>query len=561
MAVSLKPERLKRYTDVARLLIKYGRSDLIRPAGLEDSVLPDEIAEEAGAAAPAEELAKDLERLGPTFIKLGQLFSTRADLLPGPYLEALERLQDQIEPFPYEEVERIVSGELGVRISKAFAEFDPVPLAAASLSQVHRAYMRDGRAVVVKVQRPDIRELIVGDLEALNEIAHFLDEHTELGKRYEFENMLVNLRKSLLRELDFTIEANNLHTIGQNLAEFENIVIPEPIDDYTTTRVLTMEYIEGKKITALNPLRVLELDGSSLADELFSAYLKQFLVDGIFHADPHPGNVFVTDDDRVALLDLGMVGRVTRTFQDNLLRLLLAISEGRGEVAAEAAIKMGEAKENFDRRTFHRRITDLVADNSDAVLSKLNAGKVTLEITRISADCWFSLPAEFTMIAKALMNLDRVVYSLDSTFDPNAVIREQSNEILQRNIAKSMAPSNLLAGVVDLKEFAETFPRRVNKILDAIGNNEVRIGVDAIDEKVVLEGLQKVANRITLGLVVAALIVGAALLMRVETSWRIWGYPGLAMILFLLAAAAGALLIFSILFYDEKRRKGDKHKH
>ncbi len=561
MAVSLKPERLKRYTDVAKLLIKYGRSDLIRPAGLEDSVLPDEIAEEAGAAAPAEELAKDLERLGPTFIKLGQLFSTRADLLPGPYLDALERLQDQIEPFPYEEVERIVSSELGVRISKAFAEFDPAPLAAASLAQVHRAYMRDGRAVVVKVQRPDIRELIVGDLEALNEIAHFLDDHTELGKRYEFENMLVNLRKSLLRELDFTIEANNLHTIGQNLAEFENIVIPEPIDDYTTTRVLTMEYIEGKKITALNPLRLLEVDGSLLADELFSAYLKQFLVDGIFHADPHPGNVFVTDDDRIALLDLGMVGRVTRTFQDNLLRLLLAISEGRGEVAAEAAIKMGEAKENFDRRSFHRRITDLVAENSDAVLSKMNAGKVTLEITRISADCWFSLPAEFTMFAKALMNLDRVVYTLDSSFDPNAVIRERANEILQRNITKSMAPNNLLSGVVELKEFAETFPRRVNKILDAIGNNEVRIGVDAIDEKVVLEGLQKVANRITLGLVVAALIVGAALLMRVETSWRIWGYPGLAMILFLLAAAAGGMLIFSIVFYDEKRRKGDKHKH
>lgn len=559
MVVSLKPERLKRYKDVAKLLIKYGRSDLISAAGLEDSVLPDEIAEEAGAAAPAEELAKDLERLGPTFIKLGQLLSTRADLLPGPYLDALERLQDQIEPFPYEEVERIVSGELGVRISKAFTDFDPVPLAAASLSQVHRAYMRDGRAVVVKVQRPEIRELIVGDLEALGEIAHFLDEHTELGKRYEFDNMLVNLRKSLLRELDFTIEANNLHTIAQNLAEFDNIVIPQPVEDYSTTRILTMEYIAGKKITALNPLRLLEIDGGLLADELFSAYLKQFLVDGIFHADPHPGNVFLTDDNRIGLIDLGMVGRVTQKFQDNLLRLLLAISEGRGEVAAEAAIKMGEPKENFDRKSFERRITDLVAENSDAVLSKLNAGKVTLEITRISADCWFRLPAEFTMIAKALLNLDRVVYTLDSSFDPNAIIREQSNEILQRNIVKSMAPANLLAGVVDLKEFAETFPGRVNRILDRVGNNEIRIGVDAIDEKVVLEGLQKVANRITLGLVVASLIVGAALLMRVETSFRIWGYPGLAMILFLLAAAAGAMLVFSILFYDEKRRKRDKH--
>ncbi len=554
MVVSLKPERLKRYKDVAMLLIRYGRSDLISAAGLEGSVLPDEIAAESQTAS-AEDLAKDLERLGPTFIKLGQLLSTRADLLPGPYLEALERLQDQIEPFPYEEVERIVSGELGVRLSKAFADFDPVPLAAASLAQVHRAYMRDGRAVVVKIQRPDIRDLIVGDLEALGEIGHFLDEHTELGKRYEFENMLVNLRKSLLRELDFTIEANNLSTIGQNLAQFEDIVIPEPIEDFTTTRILTMEYISGKKITALNPLRLLEIDGSLLAEELFSAYLKQFLVDGIFHADPHPGNVFLTDDDRIALLDLGMVGRITRSFQDNLLRLLLAISEGRGETAAQAAIKMGEAKEGFDRSSFERRITDLVADNADAVLSRANAGKVTLEITRIAADCWFRLPPEFTMFAKALMNLDRVVYTLDEHFNPNIIIRERANEILQQNIIKSVAPSNLLSGVVDLKEFAEKFPTRINRILDAVGNNELSFKVDAIDEKVVLEGLQKVANRITLGLVVAALIVGAALLMRVETSFRIFGYPGLAMIFFLLAAAAGFVLAFSIVFYDEKRRR------
>jgi predicted unusual protein kinase regulating ubiquinone biosynthesis (AarF/ABC1/UbiB family) len=555
MVMSLKPERLKRYKDVAMLLIKYGRSDLLSPAGLENSVLPEEIASESGTIAPAEELAKDLEKLGPTFIKLGQLLSTRADLRPAPYLDALTRLQDHIEPFPYEEVDRIVSSELGVRISKAFEEFDPIPIGAASLAQVHRAWMRDGRAVVVKVQRPNIRELIVGDLEALGEIAHFMDQHTELGKRYEFENMLVQLRKSLLRELDFTIEANNLHTIGENLAEFENIVIPEPVDDYTTTRVLTMDFITGKKITDLSPLRLLEIDGALLANELFSAYLKQFLVDGIFHADPHPGNVFITDDDQIALLDLGMVGRVTRGFQDNLLRLLLAISEGRGDTAAEAAVRMGEAKEGFDRRTFDRRIADLVNENSDAILSRLNAGKVTLEITKVSADCWFRLPAEFTMIAKALLNLDRVVYTVDPTFDPNAVIRERANEILERNLLKSMAPSNLISGVVDLKEFAEKLPSRVNRILDAAGNNELRFKVDTIDEKVVLEGLQKVANRITLGLIVAALIVGAALLMRVETSFRILGYPGLAIILFLLAAIAGVVLAFSIVFYDVKRIK------
>jgi len=207
--VSLKPERLKRYKDVALLLVKYGRSDLVKQAGLEDHLELDEQAL-AETSPKAEELASDLEKLGPTFIKLGQLLSTRADLLPAPYLEALARLQDQIEPFAYEEVDRIVSGEIGVRISKAFADFDPKPLAAASLAQVHRAHMRDGRAVVVKVQRPNIRDQIVDDLEALGQMAQFLDAHTELGKRYDFENMLDGLRASLLRELDFKLEANNL---------------------------------------------------------------------------------------------------------------------------------------------------------------------------------------------------------------------------------------------------------------------------------------------------------------------------------------------------------------
>ncbi|HEY6805217.1 MAG TPA: AarF/UbiB family protein [Pyrinomonadaceae bacterium] len=552
MGVLLKPERLKRYKDVALLLIKYGRSDLVGLAGLGESVLAEEMV--TATTASADELAKDLEHLGPTFIKLGQLLSTRADLLPEPYLDALTRLQDQIEPFKFEEVERIVSSELGIRISKAFADFETTPLAAASLGQVHRAYMRDGRAVVVKVQRPNIRELIVDDLESLGEIAQFLDAHTELGRRYEFENMLFNLRKSLIAELDYTSEAANLDRIGENLLEFDHIIVPEPIHAYTTSRVLTMEYISGKKITSLTPLRLLELDGVGLADEFFRAYLKQILIDGIFHADPHPGNVFVTDNDCVALIDLGMVGHVTRSFQDNLLRLLLAISEGRGELAAESAVRMGQPKEGFERAAFDRRIIELVAENRDMVLSRLNAGKVTLEITKISADCWFSLPSQFTMIAKALMNLDRVVYALDPNFDPNAVIRDEANEILQRNVLRTLSPSNLLAGAVDVKEFAEKLPGRINRLLDEIGNNNLRIKVDAIDEKVVLEGLQKVANRITLGLVVAALIVGAAMLMRVDTTFRILGYPGFAMIFFLLAAAAGLILAFNILFHDKKAK-------
>lgn len=552
--VSLKPERLKRYKDVALLFVKYGRSDLVQQAGLEDSIELDEM-QLAETRPQAEELAADLEKLGPTFIKLGQLLSTRADLLPAPYLEALSRLQDRIEPFPYEQVDEIVSGELGVRISKAFADFDPEPLAAASLAQVHRAHMRDGRAVVVKVQRPNIREQIIEDLEALGQMAQFLDTHTEIGKRYEFENMLLGLRRSLLRELDFKVEANNLITFAENMREFDRIIIPDPIENFSTARILTMEYIPGKKITELSPLRLMEIDGPGLARELFRAYLKQILLDGLVHADPHPGNVILTDDDRIALLDLGMVTRLLPGFRDNLLRLLLAISEGRGEEAAETAIRMGEAKSRFNKSEFTSRVAELVAEHADSNLSRLDSGQVALEITKISADCWFRLPSEFTMVAKALLNLDRVVFTLDPTFEPSAVIRQRATEVLQRNLMQSIAPGNIIGSVVELKEFVEKFPGRVNKILDTIGNNELKINVDAIDEKIVVEGLQKVANRISLGLVLAALIVGASMLMRIETSFHILGYPGFAMIFFLLAAIAGIGLIITIIMTDIKARK------
>src|ERR1039457_1003954 len=323
MGISMNPKHLKRYKDIALLLIKHGRSDVVKHAGLQDALDPDALAETTTGQSKADELAQDLEKMGPTFIKLGQLLSTRADFLPPAYIHALTRLQDKIDPFPFEQVEAIVSGELGVRISKAFSEFAAKPLATASLGQVHRATMLDGRGVVVKVQRPGIREIIAEDMEVLEEIAEFLDKHTQWGKRYEFGKMLDELRRSLWRELDYRQEARNLSTLGANLQEFPRIIVPAPIEDFTTSRVLTMEYIRATKITDLSPLVRLDIEGADLAEELFHAYLKQILVDGFFHADPHPGNVFLTEDHRIGLLDLGMVGHLTPQLQENLLQLLL----------------------------------------------------------------------------------------------------------------------------------------------------------------------------------------------------------------------------------------------
>jgi predicted unusual protein kinase regulating ubiquinone biosynthesis (AarF/ABC1/UbiB family) len=301
----------------------------------------------------------------------------------------------------------------------------------------------------------------------------------------------------------------------------------------------------------------MELDTRALAEEVFRAYLKQILVDGFFHADPHPGNVFITDDGCIALLDLGMVSHLGADFREKLMRLLLANSEGRGDEAADAAMRMGEPKAKFDKTDYKQRVANLVTQNADRTVGRLDAGKMVLKIAQISADCWIRMPQEFTMISKAMMNLDRVVYVLDPTFDPNAVIRDEAINILARQMINSLEPAPVLTRAIEVKEFVERFPNRVNKILDTIGNNELKIRVDAIDEKVVLDGLQKVANRITLGLILAALIVGAALMMRVETSFRILGYPGFPVIFFLLAAIAALILIVNIIFYDEKPKKKD----
>ena len=549
MGISLRPEHLKRYKDLAALFIKYGRSDLLGEAAPE--------ADAPAVAAPEmpEQLAADLEKLGPTYVKLGQLLSTRADLLPPAFLEALTRLQDKVEPFSFEEAEAIVTAELGVKISKAFATFEEKPIAAASLGQVHRATLRDGREVAVKVQRPDIRETIVKDLKALEEIAAFAQSHTEVGKQYQFTGMIEEFHKSILRELDYKQEARNLTTLAQNLDEFDRIVVPAPISDFTTSRVLTTTYIRGLKITSLSPVVKTELDGAVLAEQLFRAYLKQILVDGFVHADPHPGNVFLTEDDRIALFDLGMVAHVSSGMQEKLLQLLLAVSEGRSDEAATVAIEIGEKTEKFDEVLFRRRVGDLVAQTKDASVEQMEVGKVVLLLARMSGESGIRVPSELAMLGKTLLNLDQVGRALDPEFDPNASIRRNAADLTRRRLRQSLSPANVLAGLMEVKEFAERLPGRINKILDTVASNGLEVKVDAIDEKLLIEGIQKIANRITVGLILAALIVSAAMLMRVETTFRILGYPGLAILFFLAAAGGGIALMFTILMSDHRGAK------
>lgn len=535
------PPKLSRYAAVAGILMKYGRNVPDAEAA-EESDLPDK-------------LAHDLESLGPTFIKLGQVLSSRTDLLPPAYLEALSRLQDDIEPFPYADVQRIVEEELGARISKAFSVFEDKPIAAASLGQVHRAALRDGRAVAVKVQRPGVAETIEKDLEALDEIAAFLGSRTETGRRYDLTGMVNEFRTAIIQELDYTKEAENLRTIGANLAEFELIVVPQPIEGYTAKRVLTMDYVGGTKVTEVSPVVKLDLQRDVLSDMLVRAYLKQIVLDGVFHADPHPGNVLITDTGQLALIDLGMIGRLSPHMQERLLKLLLAVSEGRGEDVAEVAITLGEKLPEFNDAGFRRDISALVGRVGHQNVGQFQIGRVFLDLTQLINSNAMRAPAELTMLGKTLLNLDQVARALDPQLDVNEAIRRNGVELMTRRMKKTATSGGILSTVLEAKEFAEKLPGRVNRVLDALAASELKLKVEVIDDGTIIEGLQKVANRITHGLILAALIVAAAMVMRVDTTFKILGYPGLAMILFSLAGIGTGYLAYEILRHDRTARR------
>lgn len=548
-----KLKRLGRHATLARLLLRYGRSDLLKSLDVEE-VFREDAPSDEGDDDP-KQLALELEKLGPTFVKLGQLLSTRPDLLPAPYIEALSRLQDDVDPVAFEEIVPIIEEELGVRVSKAFESIDREPLASASLGQVHHAVMRGGRHVAVKVQRPDVRQRVLADLEMLEELATFVDAHSDLGRRWNLTSIVAEFRDSLARELDYEQEARNLETLARHLGGFDRIMVPKPISAFTSTRVLTMEFVRGTKITSVSPLRRVELDGSVLAEQLFKAYLDQILVHGFFHADPHPGNVFLTDDDRVALIDLGMVAHVSPRLRDQLLKLIIAISNGAGDDAAEIAWEIGEPMPETDRDAVRREIAALVAWNEGLTVKDIQVGSMVLEITRLSGHHGLRVPADLALLGKALLNLDKVAHVLDPDFDPNAAVRRHAAEIASRRVSAGMRPENLLSSLVDSLELVKALPHQLGRILDAAANNELSVHVDAIDEDRLITGMQNIANRITLGVVLASLVVGAALTMRVETNFMLLGYPGLSIILFLAAAIGCGWLALHILLSDGKNRK------
>ena len=548
--MSTIPEKFSNYTKFISFILKYWNSDVFKAAS-ENALNNENFDDSELDYKNPEELAEDLKNMGPTYIKLGQLLSTRPDLIPEHYMKALEALQDDVEEIPYSEVQKIVEEEIGQRISKAFESFEVQPLASASIGQVHLAILRSGKKVAVKIQRPGVRKNFTEDLDTLKELTDLAVKHSKTAKKYAVDEILDELRFILLNELDYVKEAENLIALGENTKKYPKIVIPQPVEGYSTSKILTMDYIDGQKITSISPISRIETNYKPLVDELVAAYLKQIIFDGFAHADPHPGNVHLTTDNKIALMDLGMVAKFGPDLREHILKLLIALSKYNGEETANVLLKMSEYDKNADLVGFRKEINRLVLDSQNKTAKDLQTGRLLIQMNKVAAEKSIKLPVELNILGKILMNMDQIVAVLTPDYDLQRAIERNVEKLMQKKMLQELKPDNFFAQALEAKKLTEKLPERLNTITEKLANNEFEIKIDAIDEQRLTDGFQKVANRISIGLIIAALIIGAALLMRIPSTFTLLGYPGLAMILFSIAAVIGLWLVLKMILKDE----------
>ncbi len=545
---------MSRRSQILKLLLRYRHSGVFSGMNLDTwsahDVPPD---------GNPDQFVTDLEALGPTFVKLGQMLSTRPDMVPPEFATALERMQEKVAPLPVDRIHHIIEAELGASVGTLFASFDPEPLGCASIAQVHRATLRDGREVAVKVQKPEVAAQLRSDLEALRSFALAADHLTQIGRRVRLRDWLNEFSKTLMQELDYQAEAENLERFGQHLRPFKPLWVPQPIWDYCSNRVLTMELANGVRVDAIPAVRRTEQSMDPLAAALIRGYLDQIFVHGEIHADPHPGNLRVTDDGRLAIFDLGMVAHMPPRLRERLLKILFAAVDGRGEEVADEIIAISTRLESYDEERYLRETGQMIARY--AASNHYSEGRVVLDMVRIATACGLRTPPELSLIGKALLNLESVCRLLSPTLDTRRIVERQLQHVMKARLKKSLSMANLASEAMEVQELVRVGPRKVTDILALLAENRLQMKVTGLEESRLMENLQKIANRVSAGIVTAALILASALMMKIDTGVHLFGYPAIAMVLMLIGVILGLGIILSALLFDRRARAHEERGH
>jgi ubiquinone biosynthesis protein len=519
-------QRARRALEVARTARRKSLLRVLREVG----VVGDRPATREGAV----EFRRALEELGTTYLKLGQLLSSRPDLLPDVYIEELGKLVDEVPPFPFAEVERIVREDLG---DDVVARLEPEPLAAASIAQIHRALLTDGRDVVLKVRRPGIVEQVDLDLNVIRSAVGFLDKRSETAQLLQLRALAEELEVHLRGELDFVEEASNTELIGSLVEDYDDLVVPEVIRPHVTERLLVLQHLPGEKVSPDHGLPAEH--AARLARDFFRAYIRQVTLEGVYHADPHRGNVILTDDGRLALLDFGLLGRLDDETRTTLSALLLAIARNRAEDVAALLLSLSLTTLDSDEASFLHELRRKLPRYHWRPLAGIATGEALADLQRISFRYGVRLPTSFALVGKTLSQADSIARTLDPELDPIELIERESYELMLTEAEEQLEPSRLLASLFMQLNTLSRLPRHLGQIADRLESGTLKVGVvpSGLDDTEHM--LRSVANRVGASIIVVGLLISSALMARVNHV--------VALVGFCLSAVIGLYMVWRIM--------------
>ena len=537
---------LGRFKAMVVTLIKYGFDDVVERLDFPGRELLVKIRKVDIEMSTWERIRRMLEDLGPTFIKFGQILSVRPDLVPNPLILELRKLQDEVAPVSYEDIRQVVERNLQRPLTEVFSQFDETPLAAASLAQVHRAVLGDGGQVVaVKVQRPRLRRVIETDLYILELIAGRLDKRMEWTQVYDLPNLVQEVRKSLFRELDFTREARHMKVFRSNLAEDREVYIPGLHEDYVSHQILTMELVHGTKLKELKPDAL--VDREALALRALRLTIKSILEDGFFHADPHPGNVLILDDDVICLLDWGMVGRLTRRTRYDLIDLINAVVDKDSEKILAILLNMTRGTGDINLSQLEREILDILDIYHSLPIGELNLGQLLMDLSTMLRENRLKVPVDLAIMIKALITAEGTARQLN----PELNVVEEAKPYIKRLVVERWKPKvlwrDLSRAVYNVVSLQKQLPMTLTKIVEKIDRGELNIRFQHENLGGIRNTLENITNRLTFGIIIAALLIGSSMIITTGVKPLLFGFPALGIIGYLVSGVLGLWLLYNII--------------
>jgi ubiquinone biosynthesis protein len=541
-------KHLPRYREVANVFIKYGFAsayDYLNLPFFRLGQKTDPVDQRGRRKSAARRLRNAFEELGPTYIKMGQLLSTRADWLNPEFIEELEHLQDQVPSFPLEQVQAILAEE-GIDLEQDFSFFNPQPIAAASIGQVHEGVLSSGIRVVVKVKRPGIDDRIKTDLEILREISVWLERRSEWIRFYKFSEIVDELGQALVNELDFQKEARNIEIFYANFKDIDTVIIPKVFWEYSGQRVLTMEYVEGVKISDLARLKQQQYDTGRIASHIVKALYHQIYEHGFFHADPHPGNMAVGEGERIIFYDFGQVGIIEEYDRDIYTTLLIGMMKHDVMGVTRSLLDIADNTQQISPEELRRDVANLSRKYYGLPLSQINVAEALRELLDLSAQYRVRLPAQLSLLIKMLMTIESTIAGLDPTLSLVDIAVPYGKKAVKARLAGPRIKRELGELLLDYTHIARRLPQDISSILKKLHEGQITIRVeDSRVEKLGIK-LDLISNRLSLAIILASLIIGTSMFANLSGSSLLSRLP-IAELGFILALLLGLFLAYSIL--------------